>query len=120
VAAGAAATGLLTLIVLALLAGLTGIGPGVTPGLPAADGHAHPVRTAPDPTGPAPSAATRARAPARPSASALTAPPSNAAPTVTAPPTTAAAVPTTSATTRGNGRGRNPSHTPNPHSSKKS
>jgi hypothetical protein len=123
VAAGAAAALLLTLVMVALLAGLTGHGPGALPGWPAADGHARPSRHAADRTGGSPSTATRPMAPVRSSVPAPPAPaavPSSPAPTVTSPAATASAVaPTTGAATRGNGRGHNPSHTPNPHSSKK-
>jgi hypothetical protein len=123
VAAGATAALLLTLVMLALLAGLRSVGPGVLPGWPAADGHARPAGHGPDRTGSSPSAATKATAPVRFSVPAPPPAPTtlrrSAAPTVTTPPTAASAAPTTSATTPGNGRGRDTSHTPNPHSSKK-
>jgi hypothetical protein len=120
VAAGAAAAVLLSMLMLALLAGLTGVGAGVVPGWPAADGHVHSAQPVPHRTEPSSSAAraTAAGRPAAPAPSApLTARPTSAAPTV---PTTATpAARTTSPATRGNGHRKNPSHTPNPHSSKK-
>jgi hypothetical protein len=120
VAAGAAATVLLSTLMLALLAGLTGVGAGVMPGWPAADGHARPARPVPQRTEPS-SSAVSATAAGRPSAPARapepTARPISAAPTAAT--ASASAAPTTSPTTPGNGHGKNASHTPNPHSSKK-
>jgi hypothetical protein len=120
-AASAAATVLLTLILLALLAGLTGVGPGAMPGWPAANGQARPVRTEPVPTEPSASAAAKA-ATTRPSPALapLSGGPSSArsaVPTGNTPATSA--VPTISASLPGNGHGRNPSHTPKPHSTRK-
>jgi hypothetical protein len=119
-AAGAAATVLLSMLMLALLAGLTGVGAGDMPGWPAAGGHARSAQPVSPRTKPS-SSAVRATATGRPSAPApppaLTARPTNAAPAATT--TSAPVAPTTSPTTRGNGHGKNASHTPNPHSSKK-
>jgi hypothetical protein len=121
-AAGASAILLLTLMVLALLAGFTGVAPKTMPGWPAADGHPRPARPAPERIEPAPSAASLATATSRPSAPvtppANTDQPSGNVPTTTGPATTLPSTPTASPTRPGNGHGRNPSHTPNPHASK--
>jgi hypothetical protein len=121
-AAGASAILLLTLMVLALLAGVTGIAPKTMPGWPAADGRPRPARPIPDRTEPAPSAASRAAATRRTSPTAppstSTDQPSGTEPTTMGPATTLPSTPTASPTRPGNGHGRNPSHTPNPHASK--
>jgi hypothetical protein len=121
-AAGASVILLLTLMVLALLAGFTGGAPRTMPGWPAADGHPRPARPAPERTEPAPSVASLATATSRPSAPvtrpAKTDQPSGSEPTTMGPATILPATPTASPTRPGNGHGRNPSHTPNPHASK--
>jgi hypothetical protein len=106
-AAATAGALILTLAVVALLAGFTGAGPVAVPGFPAArTGHVKPTRPTPPRTDPTPAAtpAPPAAAPAGTSGPA-TARPSSGAPSVTS-------APTTSPTPRGNGR--SPSHRPHP------
>jgi hypothetical protein len=115
VAAGAAATLVLTLMLLALVAGFTGIAAPTMPGWPAADGHPRPTRAVPQRTDPAPTAAssstatvTRRTSP-RPADSGRH---TGSDPTTTASSTAAPVPPTPESTRPGNGHGRNPSHTP--------
>lgn len=119
-AAGAAATVLLSMLMLALLAGLTGNGAGDMPGWPAAGGHARSAQPVPPRTERSSSAVratTTGRSPAPAPPPALTARPTSVAPAATT--TSPSVTPTTSPTARGNGHRKNASHTPNPHSSKK-
>jgi hypothetical protein len=121
VAAGAAATVLLILLLLALFAGLTDVG-GTVPGWPAADRHTRPAQPVPHRTEPSSSAGVRVTGDTGPAGPVSPAPTGRAsrpaAPASTAV-TPASATPSTSATQPGNGHRHNPSHTPNPHSSKK-
>lgn len=118
VAAGAAATVLLILLLLALLAGLTGVGDAV-PGWPAADRHTRPAQPGPHRTEPSSPAAVRVTGVTRPAGPVSPAPTGRTSSPAAAATVSPAATPTTSATTPGNGHRHNPSHTPNPHSSKK-
>jgi hypothetical protein len=108
-AAATAGALILTLAVLALLAGFTGAGPVPVPGFPAArTGHAKPTRPTAQRTDPTPAAtpATLAAAPAGTSRPAI-APPSSGAPSVSS-------APTISPTPTPKGNGRSPSHRPHP------
>jgi hypothetical protein len=108
-AAATAGALILTLAVLALLAGFTGAGPVPVPGFPAArTGHVKPTRPTPQRTDPTP-----ATTPAPPGATpAGTSGPATARPSFGAPSVTSA--PTASPTLTPKGNGRSPSHPPHP------
>jgi hypothetical protein len=105
VAAAATAGALvLTLAVLALLAGFTSVGPVPVPGFPAArTGHAKPTQPTFPQTDPTPATTP---------ASAVTSRPPTAGPSAGAPSVTSA--PTASPTLTPRGNGRSPSHRPHP------
>lgn len=110
-AAATAGALILTLAVLALLAGFTGVGPGPVPGWPAAGtGHDKPTRATPDRTDGTPSATPR---PGAAAADATSRPPA-VRPTGA---TSVTSAPTTSPTS--NIHRRVPTHTPTAHPSKK-
>jgi hypothetical protein len=108
-AAATAGALILTLAVLALLAGFTGVGPVPVPGFPAArTGHATPTQPATQRTDPTPATTPAPLA----AASAVTSRPATAGPSSGAPSVTSA--PTVSPTPTPRGNGRSPSHPPHP------
>ena len=114
---------LLTLVLLALVAGFTGAGPVPVPGWPqaAADG-VRGTRPKPLPSRASPAVGTPpATARSTPAARTPTSGPGSAAPvaTPTSPATGITPTPSVSVTRTPKKNGRRPTHTPNPHSTKK-
>jgi hypothetical protein len=118
--AGSAGGLMLTLILLALVAGFTGVGPASVPGWPDAAAGAPGARAKPSPSRTAPSARPRPLTAEPPIAEQTPAGDSSgsAAPDVT-PTSSATVTPSGSVTPTPKNNGRRPTHTPNPRSSKK-
>jgi hypothetical protein len=117
--AGSAGGLMLTLILLALVAGFTGVGPASVPGWPDAAAGVPGARAKPSPSPASPSARSRPLTAEPPIAEQAPAGDSSrsAVPDVT--PSSATVTPSGSVTPTPKNNGRRPTHTPNPRSSKK-